>query len=180
MNHTIIPNWTEYDRLCDWFAGFIDGEGTFVISKANINFGNGVTYTPIFRLHLRADDSEILKFLTDVFHIGYINYHSDRSDSVRNRKPLVALSIQSESHCLKLIEILDSHPLRAKKKKDYEIWKNAVLYRSQHKVYGQTKHTQEYCNQMENYKQQLHDVRIYKETFIKRNNIPDSININVF
>ena len=112
------------DAFGHWFAGFIDGEGCFWIHREK----GGGYYAPHFKIKLRADDTAILDEIAEktrigrIFSIGASNAHG------RNNRPGVVWMIQSRVDCLALIEILDRFPLRAKKARDYTIWRDAVMH----------------------------------------------------
>lgn len=104
----------------DWFAGFIDGEGCFVVtSQAHTKH-----YYTYFALKLRDDDLGILLEIQERLGIGTIT--RDRQEGTGSN-PCAKWSVGSIHECLKLVEILDKHSLRAKKRIDYEIWREVVL-----------------------------------------------------
>ena len=115
-------------NFLNWLAGFIDGEGYFGIVKQKKQRGAlGYYYVPQFMIKLRHDDMYILKEIYKVIGIGKVfemNYQPPLNKQVK-------FQITSCPQSLKLIEILDEYPLRAKKKRDYEIWKKAVIYLSE-------------------------------------------------
>lgn len=101
-----------------WLAGFIDGEGCFSIYKV------GSTYSPRFEMHLRDDDSPIvLEIYEKLGELGRISY----SRSTNSSKPQIRWHIHSKFDCLHLVSILDKFSLRAKKLRDYNVWREAVL-----------------------------------------------------
>ena len=53
-----------------------------------------------------------------------------------NANPVISYRIHAIAECCKLVDILDAHPLRAKKATDYAIWSRAVMLCSQKSVHG--------------------------------------------
>lgn len=105
------------DGFGHWLAGFIDGEGCFVIYCGKGN------WKCAFTLEVRADEAPILEEIVARTGVGVIRHNRAR----KNSKPQAAWGIQSRADCLALVALLDAHPLRAKKAKDYAIWREAVL-----------------------------------------------------
>jgi hypothetical protein len=60
MNDAIDPGFGH------WFAGFVDGEGCFLITRV------GKSYRCIFSLHLRGDDRPILEEIHRNLGIGTV------------------------------------------------------------------------------------------------------------
>lgn len=110
-----------------WMAGFIDGEGCFVIRRQNRK-GDYTSYTPEMRLALRDDDRPILEEMRTRTSIGRI-YKGDcrAAGKSAGANMSAAWSVVSKADCLALVAMLDRFPLRAKKARDYAIWREAVL-----------------------------------------------------
>ena len=102
-----------------WLAGFIDGEGCFGLYKRSDSDG----WVFRFFLKLRDDDAEILEQLRKEIG-GTVRYEPSQNPKWGGQ---AIWTISSRSECLRLVEILDAHPLRAKKRRDYEIWRRAVM-----------------------------------------------------
>jgi hypothetical protein len=100
----------------NWLAGFIDGEGCFMIGKR----GGGPTCW--FQICVRDDDAETLRRIAAETGIGSIYTLVANGTS----KPQVIWSVYVKHECRRLVEILDAYPLRARKANDYEIWKRAI------------------------------------------------------
>jgi hypothetical protein len=101
-----------------WLAGFADGEGYFQLRKSN---RCGWRIEPRFRIHLRCDDIEILHALSEAF-----------GGSVRRGKngdwnAQAHWLISSKRDLGSLIDYFDQFPLRAKKAREYLIWREATL-----------------------------------------------------
>lgn len=105
------------DGFLDWFAGFVDGEGCF---RFFLQQGYPCA---VFKISLRADDNEVLSMMRERLRLGQIYYHKFRTHS----RPQFTWKVQSREECKRLVEILDHHPLRTKKQRDYLIWRKAVL-----------------------------------------------------
>jgi DNA modification methylase len=107
--------------FANWFAGFTDGEGCFSVHKKTIN--GYETYDCQFSINLRADDKPILAEIQK--KLGGIGSLVDRPE--RNEgKPQARYCISSKKDCQRLQAIFSVFELRAKKKRDFEIWSNAL------------------------------------------------------
>jgi len=106
----------------NWFVGFTDGEGCFLIRNTRKKH-----YTD-FIIHLRADDIAILEEIRTRLGFGSVavenrQYHYDRYD---RQFPMGYFKVCKIKDCQRLVALFDHFPLRAKKKADYEIWREAV------------------------------------------------------
>lgn len=108
------------DAFLHWLAGFIDGEGCFSI---NGSATGRRAYSCSFDLGLREDDSAILDEMVRRLGIGKVYYRVTGRSQCR----IATWTLRNKRDCLMLVEILDEHPLRAKKARDYAIWREAVL-----------------------------------------------------
>ena len=108
----------------NWLAGFIDGEGSF-----GINPSNGSTLQPRFSLRVRDDDLAIVEEIVARTGIGTIRLAAPTARDLA-RMPgthgTVAWRGVSKRDYRALVELLDAFPLRAKKRRDYEVWRTAV------------------------------------------------------
>ena len=106
------------ENFYNWFVGFVDGEGCFscTLNNGSLNFR--------FKISLRADDKDILEEIRNKLGFGKVVYEPYyRRNIVLKGKPQYKFVLYSKKDREKLIEILDTYPLRSKKKKDYEVWK---------------------------------------------------------
>lgn len=114
----------------NWLAGFIDGEGCFFIAAVRRPRKDGTvyyTYRPIFTITIRIDDMPILEEIKEKLNgIGSLHTYQPTSGGKKTGQRVARLSIQAHQACKDLINVLDEHPLRAKKADDYEVWKKAV------------------------------------------------------
>ena len=104
-----------------WLAGFIDGEGCFRVHKEK----GGGYYACHFALKLRDDERAILERIVTETSIGHIKPDITGRG---NSRPCLVWVVQSKAECVKLVALLDEFPLRAKKSRDYAIWREAVCY----------------------------------------------------
>ena len=109
-----------------WFAGFIDGEGCFVFRIEKYKW-----YYQIFlQVELRDDDLPLLFEIQEQLQMGTICRKSPKERQLARcpgEKPTASWKVCRQDDCLRLTELLDAHPLRSKKKHDYDIWREVVL-----------------------------------------------------
>lgn len=112
-----------------WLAGFADGEGHFSICPLRgARFPAG-SYQPRFEITLRDDDRPILEELVAAFGGAIKSSHHNPS---RNQKPQARWTVGAKVGLRALVDYFDTHPLRAKKARDYAIWSCAVgLYEAE-------------------------------------------------
>jgi hypothetical protein len=115
----------EADGFGHWFAGFVDGEGCFVI------FGGSPTARTDYHCRLvievRYDEQPILTEIQRRLGIGSIQRLPHRR--APTSAPLTRWFVRSKADCAALVEVLDRFPLRAKKARDYAVWREAVAVR---------------------------------------------------
>jgi hypothetical protein len=112
--------WTDEDRFLDWLAGFVDGEGCFGVWPHNDNR----QYRTGLSVKLRDDDTPILIEIMERLKMGRIGFIPAESETWKAR---VRWDVASNRDALCLVHIFDAHPLRAKKARDYAVWREAVL-----------------------------------------------------
>jgi hypothetical protein len=71
---------------------------------------------------LRDDDLPILLDIQERLKMGTL-YHKLGQD---RDNPQIVWGVQRSADCIRLVEIFDKHPIRAKKQADFEIWREAV------------------------------------------------------
>jgi hypothetical protein len=109
-------------RQGDWFAGFIDGEGCFFAQPWHKRRTGTLCVGFGLMVVLRADDQAILRECRDAF--GGSLSHSSRGKG--EQKPKWQWSVHDRFGRLALVDYFDAHPLRTKKARDYEVWRQIV------------------------------------------------------
>ncbi|MCL5435967.1 MAG: LAGLIDADG family homing endonuclease [Patescibacteria group bacterium] len=115
--HKLDPNYV---------VGFIDGEGSFSVSiSKHSTTKRRLDVRAEFEMELREDDREILERIQQTIGCGYVyRLVYKRYDWQPHAKYKVA-SIKELTEVL--IPFLDAHPLQAKKKLVYELFRKIVF-----------------------------------------------------
>jgi len=108
-----------------WFAGFTAGDGCFGIVKYNLD-NPRINYGCQFTIALRADDRGILEEIHETLELGKIFDRPAYPSGGRNNQAQTAFKVQSIADCAELVTLFEKYPLRAKKGRDFIIWKQAV------------------------------------------------------
>ncbi len=154
----------------NWLAGFIDGEGCFSISVPDkIRTGKSVPRRPSVRfdISVRMDDAAILREIHKRLGIGKIIVRPARYASMAAGKPQIVWRVGKRAECLQLAELLEAHPLRAKKKRDFAIWRIALDDLLAHPLpYGKKRGSRAdddaYVERMDSYRLALKEIRQYE------------------
>lgn len=114
------------DGFGDWLAGFVDGEGSFLIERKRPK--DGLTaYCCCFRLQLRSDDREILQVIHHRTALGRVWDRPDRQHQQCGSRPASYWAVTRKSEVGLLVRLFERFPMRAKKGAvDFPIWKHAV------------------------------------------------------
>ncbi len=113
----------ELDRMLfgSYVAGLVDGEGCFTLS-ANKD-GETAAYSAGFGIKLRLDDMAILQEVRRCLRCGTIGVSKPKG----NGNPQASFRVRSIVDLVqKVIPFFDEFKLRAKKARDYAIWREAV------------------------------------------------------
>lgn len=116
-----MPPWIPSDDA--WLAGFADGEASFLIvytARPGNPAGRRPGLAPRFTLGLRADDVDVLRQLCECFG-GRLNFDIDRGT------PRCRWVVQAKADLLGLVRYFERFPPRAKKARDWTLWREAVL-----------------------------------------------------
>jgi hypothetical protein len=99
-------------------AGFVDAEGHFAINANN----RGAAWSCSFSIAVRLDDADVLTDLCRVTGLGRVTTKPAR----RGSRPQAEWRVASKRECLEVMRALRRFPLRARKRRDFEIWADAV------------------------------------------------------
>jgi hypothetical protein len=100
-------------------AGLLDAESHLAITPNN----SGAGWQCACKVTLRDDDQEILRAYRDKLGLGHLAPIAARACS----RPQVRWTIASKLECQVLTAVLDAHPLRGRKRAEYEIWREATI-----------------------------------------------------
>jgi hypothetical protein len=115
----ILPSVEHIDpSFAHWLAGFVDGEGCFTIAYDPPGYSCWVS------IQLRRDDEPVLQEIRDQTGVGAIRRRGSRG----SHNPQSTWAVASKKDCLLLVALFDKFPLRAKKRRDYLIWREAVIH----------------------------------------------------
>ncbi len=121
---------TDRDAFGHWLSGFVDGEGCFQLAWAGEGPGpNHRSPNAMLSICLRHDDVAILEEIQAYWNVGYVRHRPGR---IRENPPTI-IKPACTFRVGKLKDItevilphFERYPLRAKKKRDFIIWKKAV------------------------------------------------------
>jgi hypothetical protein len=99
-------------------AGFLDAEGCFQIRPNN----RGRTWSCHMTVAVRDDDADLLTDLCRVTGLGRVSAKRAQGTS----RPQACWNVASKRECAELARLLREFPLRARKRRDFEIWARAV------------------------------------------------------
>jgi len=123
------------DSFLNWFAGFVDGEGSFLIKRSirqikppykSVTVALGID----FNISLREDDKSTLEFIKNQLGFGKVIYipkskHRYNSSFSRSKDQYMFRTAKIDD-CMHLVQIFDAYPLHSKKARDFTTWKQAV------------------------------------------------------
>lgn len=105
----------------DWpgfLSGFLTAEGHFGINLSNPN-----CYRPRLSVNLRADDADLLRELCTRTTCGRVYRHQPKG----RKPPVTAWVVFSRADLMRIVQILDGLPPRGRKRREYDVWRQAVL-----------------------------------------------------
>lgn len=113
------------DAFGNWLAGFTDGDGCFGIEKRKRD-NPCAKYKCRFQIALRDDDKAILEEIRDTLGIGSISDKPVSPSCLPNTQPQSRFRVEAINDCAELVKLFTKYPLRAKKQRDFDIWKTMV------------------------------------------------------
>lgn len=107
-----------------WLAGFIDGEGCFCISRRNYAASRHQGFNLLFTISLRGDDAAVLAEIHERLGVG----HRHTRPALGASKPAAEYRVVDKAGLLRIVDVFDRFPLRAKKAADFALWREAVFH----------------------------------------------------
>lgn len=105
-----------------YISGLVDGEGCFLLSTSKDC--EYASCAACFGIKLRLDDMAILQKVRQCLRCGTIRINKPKG----NGKPQASFRVRDTVDLVqKVIPFFDKFPLRAKKARDYAIWREAVI-----------------------------------------------------
>lgn len=125
----MAPALTIDDAFGHWFAGFVDGEGCFFVRRNVVRYKGDsyVTYGCSLSIAVRDDDLEVLEWIRERLGIGTISRRHQGPTQGSRGNPSACFYVSAKAEVLQLVELFDRYPLRSKKRRDFEVWRRAVL-----------------------------------------------------
>ncbi len=122
-----FPDNIDRDHFGSWLSGFTDGEGCF---RLYIDKRYGGIPNAEFAIALRADDHRALILIQSFWNTGFLRVRSMQQRTNNHRNACYNIYNKSDLYNV-IIPHFERYPLLAKKRRDFEIWKEGVvlLYR---------------------------------------------------
>lgn len=98
-----------------WLAGLVAGEGYFSILKP------GGSVQCVFGIDLRADDASVLEEAQRAVGLGAVRYRETATSAT------ASWLVSRKAETAEIVDLFNRFPLRAKKARDFERWREAVL-----------------------------------------------------
>lgn len=161
----------DHDAFGYWLSGFWDGEGHFSIKVYLPGEYNQYFYCVLgARLNLRADEQPIVEQIRDYWRCGAIRYNK----AFGRTKRQVRYDVRDfTSLATIVVPFFHAYPLRAKKRRDFEVWSEAVelAYLVHNRVLtptskkrGRSRWAEPDMLRLREIEQALSQTRAYKET----------------
>ena len=111
----------------DYIVGFVDGEGCFCVSVSkHKTLKRRQEVRLLFEIEVREDDHEVLETIQSAIECGKI-YHLDYK-RYKKWRPHVKLKVSNIKDITdKLIPFFDEHPLQAKKRHSYALFREIAF-----------------------------------------------------
>lgn len=117
-----------YHDFGHWLSGFTDGEGSFTCHLRTYQDCSTLVPQTDFQICLRADDLQILEGIRAYLGCGNISFRNvPKKRLSTNTKPTVQYRVKRLPDLMDyVIPHFETYPLRAKKARDFETWKQMV------------------------------------------------------
>lgn len=148
----------------NWMAGFTDGEGCFMLyinpRKGRTSFG----VNAMFQIGLRMDDRPVLEMIKDNIKCGLIYpkptekyYHIRKDGKLRQDVKFVVRKIPDLIEVI--IPMFERFKLKAKKRKEFDIWKKGLFLLREFQTSGGFSFTEDLLNKLREISHKLKSLR---------------------
>jgi len=112
------------------FAGYVDGEGHFAITRNTKPRTGTISYGVAFAVHVRADDRAVLeRFQNELGGVGRLYEVAEQTRSTGyTSRPTTMWTVNRKRDCLILVDLFETYRLWTKKASDFHIWAKATRY----------------------------------------------------
>ena len=106
------------EGLCQYVAGFVDGEGSFHVAVQRSRFTRvGLQVIPEFHVSQNPERAEVLKLIQQVLGCGYIK--TNHPGSLRDRS--VVLVVRNRRNLVeRVVPFFERFPLRSSKQREFQ------------------------------------------------------------
>src|SRR5215831_4963271 len=125
-DHSITPFPADLDRdaFGHWLSGFTDGEGCFLLQFRKM--GTAFIGVARFVIKLRQDDEEIVRLIHSYFGVGYVHYPRHLDPRINGKDQVAYQAQRTRDMAGVIVPHFERYPLRAKKQRDFAIWRQGV------------------------------------------------------
>ncbi len=112
------------DGLCQYIAGFVDGEGSFHVAVQRSRFTRlGLQVIPEFHVSQNPERAEVLKLIQQTLGCGYIK--ANHPGSVRDRSMVLVVRNRSDL-ARRVVPFFERFPLRSSKQREFQTFATIV------------------------------------------------------
>jgi hypothetical protein len=116
---------------CNWFAGFVDGEGCFSILCSDTKYKR---FNLMLQISIRIDDKPVIQDILDKLKVGSTMIRDSPAIWRGCRMAQVRWKISHLRDILNVvIPLFEKYPLRTKKAKEFELWRQAAFILKQNR-----------------------------------------------
>lgn len=114
------------DSFGYWFSGLSDGEAHF---QARVGTTHGYKSLYLrFSIGLRLDDKSVLEYIHSTLQVGTVHDHHRWKTKTPLQRHQATFQVSKATDIRGvLIPMFDKYPLRTKKLRDYQVWREIVL-----------------------------------------------------
>ena len=106
------------DGLCQYIAGFVDGEGSFHVAFQRSRFTRlGLQAIPEFHVSQNPERPEVLKLIQQALGCGYIK--TNHPGSVRDQSVVLVVRNRSDL-ARRVVPFFEQFPLRSSKQREFQ------------------------------------------------------------